>query len=278
MTNFPSLIDMSDIEIADYLRVPPTSAPAIPWRRSVYVGSGQLFGNEKQDGVGEQHGVQDHAVRSLSAERLDCGQQLQLLQRRHNELEVMLAEERGRRTVFQELFEKSSISQQGPAPGPDPLGPAWRPGRLEQQSRSAAIFDEATQAIPALPRRVAATLKLGTYNGTTPLDMFLAKVNNCQEYYEWSEKDTVHHLRASLEGSAAQVLIDCGGVNVSLVSLINLLRTRFGDQNQTERFRSELSRRRCQKGESLQAVYQDIRRLVALAFPGQAGATPGCSD
>jgi len=47
------------------------------------------------------------------------------------------------------------------------------------------------------------------------------------------------------------------------------------DQNQTERFRSELSSRRRAKGESLQAVYQDIRRLVALAFPGQSGAKPG---
>jgi len=75
------------------------------------------------------------------------------------------------------------------------------------------------------PRRVAATLKLGAYNGTTPLDTFLAKVNNCREYYEWSEKDTVHHLRASLEGSAAQVLVDCDSANVSLESITSLLRT-----------------------------------------------------
>jgi len=115
----------------------------------------------------------------------------------------------------------------------------------------------------------------GAYNGTTLLDMFLAKVNNCREYYEWSEKDTVHHLSANLEGSAAQVLIDFDSADVSLESITSLLRTRFGDQNQTERFRSKLSTRRRAKGDSLQAVYQDIGRLVALAFPGQTGAKAG---
>ena len=33
----------------------------------------------------------------------------------------------------------------------------------------------------------------------------------------------------------------------------------------------ELRSRRRQKGESLQDVFQDIRRLMALAFPGQHG-------
>ena len=281
MANIPSLIDMSDIEIADYLRGPSTSTPATVRSRTAKIADENRLSSPSilvnQDGA-VQDGAADRVAQQVVANEhhpTNTEENLHDLQRRHKELEVMLAEERGRRKVCQEMLEKSSILQQGPAPGPDPPGPAERPGRLDQLSRSQAYVNEATQAIQAPPRRVAATLKLGTYNGTTPLDMFLAKVNNCQEYYEWSEKDTVHHLRASLEGSAAQVLIDCAGVNVSLNAIINLLRTRFGDQNQTERFRSELSMRRRQKGESLQAVYQDIRRLVALAFPGQAGATPG---
>ena len=113
------------------------------------------------------------------------------------------------------------------------------------------------------------------FDGTTSLDTFLAKVNNCREYYEWSEKDTVHHLRASLEGSAGQVLWECGGSAASLDTIVALLRNRFGNQNQTERYRSELGTRRRAKGESLQSVYQDIRRLAALSFPGQTGAAPG---
>jgi len=46
---------------------------------------------------------------------------------------------------------------------------------------------------------------------------------------------------------------------------------RFGSLNEEERCRSELNARRRRRGESLQTVYQDIRRLMALAFPDQSG-------
>lgn len=216
--------------------------------------------------------------------------QLRDLQLRHKEMETTLAEERVRRRICQELLEEAAMLKSGPAIGPGPQGPASGPGRnvaaepISQLGRECQAVDSslhrpgrldpaeatvpaestallqptatATLATPitatlAPPRRVAATLKLGSYNDTTPLDTFLAKVNNCREYYEWSEKDTVHHLRASLEDSAAQVLLDCGNSHVSLESIISLLQIRFGDQNQTERFRSELSTRHRAKGESL---------------------------
>ena len=38
-----------------------------------------------------------------------------------------------------------------------------------------------------------------------------------------------------------------------------------------ERFRAELRSRRRQKGESIQTVYQDVRRLLALGYPGKTG-------
>ena len=38
-----------------------------------------------------------------------------------------------------------------------------------------------------------------------------------------------------------------------------------------ERYRAELRGRRRKKGETLQSVYQDIKRLMALAFPSQSG-------
>ena len=53
--------------------------------------------------------------------------------------------------------------------------------------------------------------------------------------------------------------------------MIKLLRNRFGNDNQVERFRAELRTRRRKSGESVQNVYQDIRRLLALGFPGQSG-------
>ena len=59
----------------------------------------------------------------------------------------------------------------------------------------------------------------------------------------------------------------------SLSALLNLLRLRFGSDNQRERYRTELRTRRQRSGEPLQAVYQDIRRLLTLAFPGPSTET-----
>jgi len=43
---------------------------------------------------------------------------------------------------------------------------------------------------------------------------------------------------------------------------------RFGSINQAERFRAELRSRKRLPGESLQQLYQDICRLMALSYPG----------
>ena len=121
------------------------------------------------------------------------------------------------------------------------------------------------KARPVLP-----TLKLGTYDGTACLKTFLAKFENCSDYYEWTDRERLCHLRASLEGPAGQVLWDAGE-HSSVDAVIRLLKNRFGSLNEEERYRSELKARRRRRGESLQSVYQDVRRLMAMAFPGQTG-------
>jgi len=60
-------------------------------------------------------------------------------------------------------------------------------------------------------------------------------------------------------------------LDASAQEIINLMRVRFGNTHHAERYRAELYARRRGVGESAQAVYQDIRRLLALAFPGQSG-------
>ena len=55
-------------------------------------------------------------------------------------------------------------------------------------------------------KRALPTIKLETYNGNTPLEKFLVKLKNCSEYYQWSSKETLCHLKASLDGHAGQVL------------------------------------------------------------------------
>ena len=172
-----------------------------------------------------------------------------------------------------------SAQQTGPRPGPmerQLTGPIPGPmdGREEDTAGTTAVSfateprtDEAYRG----DKRTLPTLKLGMYDGTTPLETFLAKFENCSDYYSWSEKDRLCHLRASLEKAAGNVLWDAG-TQSSVSEVIALLRSRFGNENQAERYRAELKARRRKKDESLQTVYQDIRRLMALAFPGETGS------
>ena len=119
-------------------------------------------------------------------------------------------------------------------------------------------------------KSVPPTIKLGVYDGSTPLETHLAKFENCSSYYGWNEKERLCHLRASLDGHAGQILWEAGPSSTES-EIVKLLRNRFGNLNQMERYRAELRTRRRRPGESIQSVYQDIRRLLALGFPNQAG-------
>ena len=114
-------------------------------------------------------------------------------------------------------------------------------------------------------------VKLGVYRGDTSLETFLAKFENCSKYLNWNESDRFFHLSNALDGTAGDVLWNAATCD-SVDELIQLLRNRFGNQNQTERFRAELKSRRRRAGESLQKLYQDICRLMALAYPGPSNA------
>ena len=124
-------------------------------------------------------------------------------------------------------------------------------------------------AVDVTPRRPSANVgvKLGTFDGNSCLDTFLASLRNFATYFKWSEEDELFHLRASLKGSAGQLLWDLGP-NVKLAELVRLLRNRFGTSDQAERFRAELRTRKRRPGEHLQKLYNDICRLMSLAYPG----------
>jgi hypothetical protein len=73
-----------------------------------------------------------------------------------------------------------------------------------------------------------------------------------------------------LEKSAGNVLRDAGEQS-TFEDVVRLLKSRFGSQNQAERLRLEL--KAChKKKESMQALHQDVRRLIAQAFPNQSGS------
>jgi len=131
---------------------------------------------------------------------------------------------------------------------------------LPSSSVSPKVRSEVTRSLP--------TIKLDQYDGSTPLETHLAKFDNCSSYYGWTVKDRLCHLKASLRGQAGEVLWQLTDQN-NEDDVIKLLRCRFGSEHQTERFRAELHSRRRKKGESIQSLYNEIRRLLALSFPGE---------
>ena len=76
----------------------------------------------------------------------------------------------------------------------------------DRSEKNREIERDGSETSGAGSRRILSTLKLGSYDGTTCLETFLAKFRNISEYYSWSEHDKMCHLRASLEGRAGQVL------------------------------------------------------------------------
>jgi len=113
--------------------------------------------------------------------------------------------------------------------------------------------------------------KLERYAGQgTSVDSFLTKFESHAKYFKWSEQDTVFQLKNSLTGMAAQVLW-IGGENTTSAELIKLLHSQNGGKLQTERLWSELHARRRLPDKPLQAVCQDIRRLMYLASPHETG-------
>ena len=119
--------------------------------------------------------------------------------------------------------------------------------------------------------RSKALIKLPPYDGTGCLETYLAKFRNVADYFGWTETDQFYHLCASLEGMAGRVLCDAGPL-ATTSSIVQLLRTRFGNELQAERFKAELRVRRRKPGETLQNMYVEICRLAALAYPSSEPA------
>ena len=113
-------------------------------------------------------------------------------------------------------------------------------------------------------------IRLDRYDGSTSLEAFLAHFDNCARYNQWTYDDKLSQLKASLKGSAAEILLESERT-MSYRELRNELRECFGTDGLENQLESQLKTRRRQKGETLRALYQDINRLVMQAYPGQYG-------
>ena len=120
-------------------------------------------------------------------------------------------------------------------------------------------------------RKHQPNVKLPTFSGNTSLETFLAKFQYIARFLQWSEEEKLFHISSCLDGPAGHALWDAGP-QTSFDSMVNLLRARFGQQGQAERYRAELKARKRKSNETLQELYQDICRLIALAYPQEPGS------
>lgn len=117
-------------------------------------------------------------------------------------------------------------------------------------------------------------MKPNKFDGSTPLETFIRQFEVCARYNEWTDADKGAFLQCALEKGPAQLLWDFGArENVTYRDLVERLRQRYGLEAQQETFRTQLRCRKQREKESLADLLHDIRKLVALAFPGPTNDT-----
>ena len=110
-------------------------------------------------------------------------------------------------------------------------------------------------------------LKPPKYDGTGSFETFLAQFQNCALYNKWTKKEQLMYLRSSLGKDAGHVFWDYSAeTTASFPRMIKVLKERFGEANQPDKYRFELKSRRRRPNETLRSLHSDIRRLTALAL------------
>ena len=109
------------------------------------------------------------------------------------------------------------------------------------------------------------------FAGSSSFHSFKAQFEKCCEINRWEEHEKLLMLRSSLTGNAAAILWDLGADrHCTYTELVELLKARYGSEGQAESYRMQLRARRQRKGETLSSLVQDIRKLIALSYPGKA--------
>ena len=117
-------------------------------------------------------------------------------------------------------------------------------------------------------------MKPDKFDGRGSVETFLAQFDICADYNEWSDTDRPAHVKCSVTGIADQLLWDSGRPSaLSYDELREKLRRRFGSDDQQEKFQAELRDRRRRRGEPLAELYQDVRKLMTLAYPGEGNSS-----
>ena len=125
---------------------------------------------------------------------------------------------------------------------------------------------------PTTGNRGISTVKLNKYNGQTSLNTWLSQFNITAAYNKWDAHTLFVQLINHLTGMAADAILDGGTEELNTYEkVVTALKSRFGTEGQTDKFREELRARRQNTNETLQSLYADIQQLTIKAFP-QANA------
>ena len=110
-----------------------------------------------------------------------------------------------------------------------------------------------------------------TFDGTSQsFAAFKAQFENAASFNLWRDDEQLAHLKSCLVSLAAQALWDTPKEQTdSLSKLWKLLEERYGGRNVAERYRTELRARKLRPGETLNSLFLDIKRLVAMGYPSE---------
>ena len=98
------------------------------------------------------------------------------------------------------------------------------------------------------------------------LPTFLARFDIWTEYCDWDKEDQLFQLEQSLIGPAGKILKNEKDKRAPVGQIKDLLKYQFHHQHQEKWFIVEL--RSCQRkpGDSQQSLYDNLQKLMALAY------------
>ena len=97
--------------------------------------------------------------------------------------------------IMEQLDSLQNFVMSQPAPSMSPsVGVSYR----RASESPAAAGSVASEGQPSRQRPTLPTLKFGTYDGRTSFDTFLAKFENCSDYYGWKDREPVSYTHLTL--------------------------------------------------------------------------------
>ena len=140
--------------------------------------------------------------------------------------------------------------------------------RPNQQHEPEARHNGAKRGATANTDGAKHILKPPKYDGTGSFETFLAQFQNCDSYNKWTKREQLVYLQNSLEKSAEQVLRDYSAETTgSLSKMIKVLKKRFGEANQSDKYRLEPKSPRSRPNKTRRNLHSVIQQLAVLALP-----------